>query len=88
MAVASEGFVTEVILTASIYVRKIPLPWRVRAFTLPDEQGDFNVYINEKLSAEQQNMSLRHELQHIINEDFYKEKSAIELEKDLKIGFQ
>ncbi len=72
------------LLEDNIFIRKIPLPLGVRAFTLPDEQGDFNIYINDKLSYEQQYKSLKHELRHIMNEDFNKEISACEIENDEK----
>ncbi len=68
----------------NIYIRKIPLPYGVRAFTLPDEQGDFNIYINSKLSAAQQQLSLSHEVQHILNSDFQKELTACEIERAMK----
>lgn len=65
----------------NIIIRKIALPMSVRAFTLPDEQGDYNVYINEKLSREQQYKSLSHEMAHIANGDFFRDESATEIEK-------
>lgn len=68
----------------NIYIRKIPLPYGVRAFTLPDEQGDFNIYINSNLSSSQQYISLSHEVQHIMNNDFLKEISAAEIERAMK----
>ncbi|MBR3767358.1 MAG: hypothetical protein IKL10_03850 [Clostridia bacterium] len=66
----------------NVFIRKIPLPFGVRAFTVPDAQGDYNVYINEKLSFEQQKKSLEHEMKHIINGDFQKETTAVEIEKN------
>ena len=57
----------------NIIVRLISLPLTVRAFTIPDEQGDYNVYLNCALSAEEQKKSLQHERRHIENGDFYKE---------------
>jgi len=64
-----------------IIIREIVLPCHVRAFTLPDEQGDYNVYINSCLSAEQRRKSFEHELRHIERDDFYKqEKTAAEIE--------
>lgn len=68
-------------MSDEIFIRKIPLPLGVRAFTLPDAQGDYNVYINERLSYEQQMKSLKHEESHILNGDFYSEKSACEIER-------
>ena len=36
-----------------VIVRLIAMPLSVRAFTVPDEQGDYNIYLNEALSDEQ-----------------------------------
>ena len=55
-----------------IIVRMVPLPPHVRAFTMPDAQGDYNIYINTALSEAQQKRSLLHELRHIQNDDFYR----------------
>lgn len=67
-----------------IIVRIIPLPLHVRAFTMPDPQGDYNVYINCALSEEQQLRSLQHELTHIRRDDFYKRgKTAKEIEGEI-----
>lgn len=67
-------------MTEYVFVRKIRLPMAVRAFTIPDEQGNFNVYINDRLSAEQQHKSLEHEFYHIRSGDFSKEENAAALE--------
>ena len=64
----------------NIIIRTIPLPSTVRAFTVADESGDYNVYINSQLSFEQQQKSFRHETVHIENGDFYKEMTATEIE--------
>ena len=67
-----------------IIVRKIPLPPHVRAFTMPDAQGDYNIYINCALSTEQQLISYLHELKHIRRDDFYKRgKTAKEIEEEM-----
>ncbi|MBQ7638266.1 MAG: hypothetical protein IJS90_05155 [Clostridia bacterium] len=64
-----------------IIIREIVLPSAVRAFTLPDEQGDYNVYINSSLSDEQRKKSFQHELMHISRDDFYKrDMTAAEIE--------
>ena len=65
----------------NIIIRYISLPITVRAFTLPDPQGDYNVYINKDLSSEQQKKSLEHEKRHIECDDFIKEMSAVMIEK-------
>lgn len=67
-----------------IIIREISMPGSVRAFTLPDEQGDYNVYINSSLSAEQRQRSFLHELGHIKRDDFYKlDLSAAEIEAQI-----
>lgn len=68
----------------NIFVRKIPMPMSVRAFTIPDSSGDYNIYINEALSPEQQKKSLSHEEKHIANGDFYKDESASVIEMKIK----
>ena len=68
-----------------IIIRLIPLPVHVRAFTLPDAQGDYNVYINVLLSREQQARSFQHELRHIRRGDFYRRDCTVkELEQKNK----
>ena len=71
-------------MTENVYIRKIPLPFSVRAFTLPDSQGDYNIYINQRLSPEQQEKSLAHEKKHIQRGDFLKEESASSIENAMK----
>lgn len=61
----------------------MPLPVGVRAFTIPDAEGDYNVYLNCRLSAEQQRRSLLHEQLHIKRNDFYKDLSACAIERSL-----
>ena len=61
-----------------IVVRLMALPAHVRAFTMLDAQGDYNVYINEVMSYEQRLRSFAHEMRHIENGDFGKELSAAE----------
>lgn len=71
-------------MNENIIVRYIPLPSTVRAFTLPDAQGDFNVYINSSLSFEQQRKSFDHEMCHIENDDFFRDETAVNIEKGIK----
>ena len=71
-------------MNENIIVRYIPLPVSVRAFTVPDSQGSFNVYINSSLSFEQQRKSFEHEMCHIENGDFFRDEAAVEIEKSIK----
>jgi len=54
-----------------IFVRMIPLPIAVRAVTLPNDDGTFDIYINENLPEELQHRALTHELEHIRRDHFY-----------------
>lgn len=56
--------------TKSLIVRKIEMPMTVRGFTMVDAEGIYNVYINDRLSAESAKRTMQHELDHIRNGDF------------------
>ena len=71
-------------MNENIIVRYIPLPAGVRAFTIPDAAGDYNIYINAALSSEQQKRSFDHEVCHIENGDFFSDETAVEIEKRMK----
>ncbi len=64
-----------------IFVREIKMPLTIRAFTIPDANGDFNIYINEDLSDAAKRKSLAHEQLHIKRNDFQKDMSAALIEK-------
>lgn len=63
-----------------IFIREIKMPLTIRAFTLPDANGDFNIYINEDLSDAAKRKSLAHEKMHIMRNDFQKDLSATVIE--------
>ena len=56
-----------------IFVRMIALPEAVRAVTIPNNDGTFDIYINSCLPEELQNRALKHELEHIQQDHFYNE---------------
>lgn len=56
---------------SNIFVRTIPLPIAVRAVTLPNDDGTFDIYINANLPDELQQKALSHELGHIHQDHFY-----------------
>lgn len=68
----------------NIYVRMIKLPCHIKGMTSVDENGDYNVYINEALSNELQYDTINHELSHIFNEDFASDKDIVEIENNAK----
>ncbi len=54
----------------SIFIREMKMPLTIRAFTVPDANGDYNIYINNDLSEEAKEKSLKHEKKHIEENDF------------------
>ena len=53
-----------------VIVRVVELPDGIPAFTLPDVDGLYNVYINEKLDPFSREKALEHELEHIRKGDW------------------
>lgn len=66
-----------------VIIREIKMPLTIRAFTVPDANGDFNIYLNENLSDEAKMRSLAHEKKHIERNDFQSTALARSLEKQL-----
>ena len=66
-----------------IIIREIKMPLTIRAFTVPDANGDFNIYLNENLSDEAKMRSLAHEKKHIERNDFQSSSLARMLENQL-----
>jgi len=58
-------------LGGNIYVRSTTLPETVRAVTLPNDDGTFDIYLNSCLPDELQVRALEHELRHIKLGHFY-----------------
>lgn len=53
-----------------IITRLLDLPDTIHGFTVRDASGDFNIYLNSKLSNDQQLEAYQHEVSHIQNGDF------------------
>ena len=67
-----------------IIIRIIDLPVTVKGFTVKDENDDYNVYINARLSAAIQGEATRHELEHIVRGHFYSQMPVAEKEQEVK----
>lgn len=63
-----------------VYVRLVALPLTIRGVTVPDEEGDFNIYINSSLTPDQQKLVLKHEMTHIERNDFDSFADIFEIE--------
>lgn len=61
------------------YVRYIDLPYTIKGMTVQDINGFYNVYINSRLSFEEQRKALKHELEHISRHDFDHEEMPLEM---------
>lgn len=58
------------------------LPVSVQGLTVRDSNGDYNVYLNAKLSREEQQRVYCHELEHIRGGDFDRLDPVSALERD------
>lgn len=61
-------------------IRLYKLPSYVKGFTMLDDNGDYNIYINDALTHEARLEVLRHELDHIEDNDFYSGRNIEEAE--------
>ena len=52
-------------------VRLVDLPSRVGGMVSMDDEGFYNIYLNARLTRERQREALRHELDHIADDDLY-----------------
>lgn len=48
-----------------IYIRTLKLPYKVNGVTTIDKDGNYNVYINSRLSYTAQRKTAKHEIKHI-----------------------
>lgn len=67
----------------SVIIRIVRLPPHIRGYTMPDENGDYNIYISDCLNDESRVKTLRHELKHIRCGDIYSNESALQLESKM-----
>ena len=68
-----------------VFVRVIDLPYCIKGITVPDEEGDFNVYINSRLSYDEQKITYIHEHFHILHKHFDTFDDIIEKEFKAKV---
>lgn len=71
----------------SMIIRKTNLfPVEVPGTTVLDENGDYNVYLNDKLSRDAQADAFRHEIEHIRQGHFYRYDDIKVLEEQAEYG--
>lgn len=59
-----------------IIKRNINLPTTIRGYTIRDHNGDYNIYINARMTTERQMETYMHELRHIREGDFSRSGSV------------
>jgi Zn-dependent peptidase ImmA (M78 family) len=55
-------------------IRQLDLPYGVKGFVALDDEGFPNIYVNSRLTQEEQYKAAAHELAHIAHDDFYSSK--------------
>ena len=66
-----------------VIVRMVELDPRVKGFIRPDNNGDYNIYINTLLCEEVQRETLKHELEHIRRRHVYSDRPVREMEDEV-----
>lgn len=59
-------------------IRFIDLPPAIKGMTVKDSLDFYNIYINSRLSAEEQKKAIQHEMCHIARGDFYNFNAPLE----------
>lgn len=62
-------------------IRYIALPVTVKGVTAMDSDGFYNIYINSRLSYEEQKKAIAHEMEHIARGDFFSFDTLEEVER-------
>lgn len=65
-----------------VIIRLVDLPATVHGMTIIDTEGDYNVYINARLSEDDRVEAYRHEIEHIRLGHFYDERPVAERETE------
>lgn len=64
------------------YVRIVDLPIGIGGMVTPNEDGTYSVYINARLSRQQNINSLEHERNHMAHDDFSRDLPVETLETE------
>ena len=68
----------------AVIIRLVDLPPSVRGFTVKDENDDYNIYINARLSEDGRGEAFRHEIDHIRRGHFYSDLPVAVKEAEVK----
>ena len=56
------------------------MPKGIRGMVSPNPDGTYNIYLDKNTDRRKQLKSLRYEIDHIINDDFYSNESIAKIE--------
>lgn len=70
----------------AIIGRKTYMPLDIEGATILDRNGDYNIYINDRISFDRQCVAFRHEIEHIKQGHFYSYEDLLALEKQAAYG--
>lgn len=65
----------------NLYLRYLDLPCTIKGLTIQDEEGNYNIYLNSRLTYEANLKTLQHEINHINNNDFTNPIHVSKMEK-------
>lgn len=68
--------------TPEYFVRCLPFPPGVHALVQPNEDGSFDIYVNEYFDEARQRRAIEHELEHIRRDHFYGDIDLAEREAE------
>jgi len=60
------------------------MPYSVKATHTINTDDTYTIFINNKLTMEQQRKAYKHELKHIKRKDLHKDKKADDIEKEIR----
>ena len=66
-----------------VFYRQFQGPLSIRGFVIPDADGDYTVFVNDALSEELKQETIRHEQSHIALGHLESEEMASDLESEV-----
>ena len=68
-------------MRADVNTLLVDLPGTIKAFVAKDTDDFYTIYLNSRLSHEQNVVSFMHEMEHIEKDDFYSDLTADQIER-------
>ena len=61
-----------------VFIKLADFPTNIHGYTVRDCEGDYNIFINSRITREEQILAYNHELKHIQGDD-YNTKGSVDL---------